>query len=136
MYNLALVQPPPDWRSLKIASDIRLSQDTTRLWTYSAINQLGLIISVIIQVELTIVWNGISGLQSFSNLGQLIPFIMALGGLLKVLWGKGCLLWHGRAEELDESEVFVGEYEVAVARYRERKQRADSAPVLEDMAAV
>lgn len=40
---------------------------------------------LIINIELILSWNSISGIYSITSTGQLIPFIMGVGGLVKVL---------------------------------------------------
>ena len=46
---------------------------------------------LVVQVELTIVWNHFDGLKNLRSLGQLIPFILGVEGLLKVLWANDVL---------------------------------------------
>jgi len=41
---------------------------------------------LIIATELTIQWNDISGVQDLTSVGQLIPFCLGVGGLIKVIW--------------------------------------------------
>jgi hypothetical protein len=41
---------------------------------------------LVIGTELTIQWNYINGVQDLSSVGQLIPFCLGVGGLLKVTW--------------------------------------------------
>jgi hypothetical protein len=41
---------------------------------------------LVIGTELTIQWNYISGVQQLNTVGQLIPFCLGVGGLLKVVW--------------------------------------------------
>jgi hypothetical protein len=41
---------------------------------------------LVIGTELTIQWNYISGVQQLDSVGQLIPFCLGVGGLLKVVW--------------------------------------------------
>lgn len=103
MAQLNQKKEPPDWRTLTIASDISLSQMplviSPRIWTIMAAETLAMIMFLIVQVELTIAWNSISGLSSLSTLGQLIPFILGVGELLKVLWQKFRLVGKGVKEE-------------------------------------
>lgn len=40
-----------------------------------------------ISVELTLLWNGISGVYTLNSTGQLIPFIIGVVGLLSLLHG-------------------------------------------------
>ena len=126
---------PPDWRTLTIASDINLSQMplviSPRMWTFMAAESLALIVILIVQVELTIVWNSISGLSSLSSLGQLIPFILGLGGLLKVVWRKWKLVREGVKEEATVQE-HTSPYEEAMETYLEWKkdrEKQQSLPV-------
>jgi hypothetical protein len=42
----------------------------------------------ILGVELTLVWNSISGVYDISSPGQLIPLAIGIGMLGQVLWGK------------------------------------------------
>lgn len=135
MYTLGHKSGPsqhqPTWQELKLASDIHLSQipctQSMQVWAAQATAQLVFIALLIVQVELTIVWNHVNGLSSFLSLGQLIPFITGTGGLLKVLWAKG--------RELSTKDRRVGdwhrtqsEYEKAMAEYvRMRSANAGSA---------
>ena len=124
IFVLKEASQPPDWRHVAIASDVLLTQipavTNQRTWILGALWQLKLIIFLILQVELTIVWNHISGLQSFSSLGQLIPFILGVGGLLKVLWGKWTLVRKGIRETRLE---YKGDYEIAMARFLEGREK-------------
>ena len=118
----------PDWRFVKIASDLALSQipahTTRRVWLMRAAEQFLLIAFLVVQVELTIYWNNVSGLQSISQLGQLLPLIIGVGGLVKVLWGKGRMLYEGEEEILEKVQK-PSEYELAMARYVESKGWGD-----------
>ena len=122
IYQLSKTDETPDWRHLNIASDLQLSQipvsTSTAKWAFGATQQFVFIALLIVQVELTIAWNHVSGLQRLTSLGQLIPFILGMGGLVKVLWGKGQMVWRG---EKEGREVGEGEYEMAMARYLEWK---------------
>lgn len=118
----------PDWQHFTIASDLHLSQilvpNSTAKWAFAASQQFVFIALLITQIELTLVWNRVAGLQSLSSLGQLIPFILGVGGLVKMLWGKARSVWRGRKGIVEEREEGrVGEYEVAMARFLEMKSR-------------
>lgn len=121
-YKLAEHTKPPEWRIVAIASDVQLYQiplkKSTRLWIISAIYHLAIIILIIVQVELTISWNHVQGLNSLTSIGQLIPFILGVGGLLKVVWGKWCLVRRGIKEEIGVQEV-PDDYENAMKTYLE-----------------
>ncbi|KAL8827915.1 MAG: hypothetical protein Q9191_002894 [Dirinaria sp. TL-2023a] len=123
-YQFAEKTKPPDWRTVAIASDVQLHQIplkmATRLWILSAIYNLLIIIILIVQVELTIVWNHIDGLNSLTSLGQLIAFILGVGGLLKVLWGKWRLVRLGIKDEMEAHRV-PDEYEAALDIYTQWK---------------
>ncbi|KAL9128878.1 MAG: hypothetical protein Q9217_002535 [Psora testacea] len=121
VYELNKRQDTPRWKHLMIASDLYLSQipstKSTKTWISEAMLQFLLIAVLIIQVELTIAWNRISGLDSLSPLGQLIPFIIGVGGLVKVLWGKACLIKRGIKDDFHAHLEREGEYEEAMAEY-------------------
>ena len=124
----------PEWKVLGIASDVQLSQiplkKSARVWAGMATYTLLLIIALIVQVELTIAWNNISGLQSVSTVGQLIPFILGVGGLIKVLWGKWRLIRSGIKETLDMDIRPPSEYELAMEQYLQWKnaQKGSASP--------
>ncbi len=123
MYTLSQASPPPHWKHVTIASDILLTQTplvvTTRSWMLTAAYQFLFIALLILQVELTIAWNHVSGLNELSSLGQLISCILGVGGLIKVLWVKWRLVGKG-AE--DAGPARGGGYEDAMAVYLERKR--------------
>ena len=123
MRELNAIVQPPDWRTLAIASDVQLSQIplivTPSVWAWEAVQKLIVFIILIIQVELTIVWNHVDGLRSLSSLGQLIPFVLGVGGLLKILWTKWCLVRKGIGEDVDAKFRPVSAYEEAILRYLE-----------------
>ncbi|KAL8951528.1 MAG: hypothetical protein Q9222_002499 [Ikaeria aurantiellina] len=123
MRQVNKVGEPPDWRILAIASDIQLSQIpltvTSDVWMWQAVQKLIVFMLLIIQVELTIVWNHVTGLKTLSSLGQLIPFILGVGGLLKVVWAKWCLVQKGIGEDVDANLRHHTEYELAMMKYIE-----------------
>lgn len=71
----------------------------------------------IAQVELTIAWNRMGGLQTLNTVGQLVPFILGVGGLVKVVWGKWCLLRKSVKEE-PEFDDSGEEDRAAIEAYR------------------
>ena len=118
MIELQMTSPPPPWRLLCLASDIRLSQIpltiSARLWTFMAAETFLIIVALIVQVELTIVWNHMQGLQNLDTLGQLIPFIIGVGGLVQVLWKK----WKQvRSGEDEGGRPKGGQHEEAIEIY-------------------
>lgn len=124
-FHLTKEKEPPNWKLVAIASDIQLSQaplkKSTFNWASLAIQHLVIVVGLIVQVELTIYWNNVTGLQSLSSLGQLIPFILGVGGLLQVLWGKWSLLRRGIREDSHPEAQTSGEYESAIAKYLQWK---------------
>ena len=125
MYELDKDSKTPDWHHFTIASDLHLSRITTTnstaKWASAAALQFIFIALLIVQIEMTLVWNKVDGLQSLSSLGQLIPFTLGVGGLIKVLWGKACLVRRGNEVIEKGGEGPVRDYESAMARYLELK---------------
>ncbi|KAI9718755.1 MAG: hypothetical protein M1812_003929 [Candelaria pacifica] len=111
-----------DWRALIIISDIRSSREKTKsrklYWVPYAAQTIFLFIGLIVATELHIHWNHISGVQYMDSVGQLIPMLLGVGGLLKVLWAKGKMVWRGSDNCLDEA-ANNGEA-VATAYYRQK----------------
>jgi hypothetical protein len=50
----------------------------------------------------------VKGVQAFGTVGQLVPFVLGVGGLSKVLWTKSKLLWEGRRPEKRRDDVDEG----------------------------
>ena len=125
MYELDKDHKTPDWHHFIVASDLHLSQimttNSTAKWASAAALQFIFIALLILQIEMTLVWNKVDGLQSLSSLGQLIPFTLGVGGLVKVLWGKACLVRRGKGVIEKGEEGPVRDYESAMARYLELK---------------
>ena len=120
MSELETRRPLPNWRILAIASDIQASQMPTvvplRRVMFVAVQSFLFIALLIVQVELTIVWNNIHGLQGPATVGQLIPFIIGVGGLLNVFlekWRTTQRKKHG----VEEETVIRGPYEKAIEKY-------------------
>ena len=131
--QLSATSEVPAWQMLAIASDVQLSQipltKSARVWAGMAIYKLILIVALIVQVELTLAWNNISGLQSITTVGQLIPFILGVGGLIKVLWGKWYLIRRGVKETHDMDGRPPGEYELAMKQYLQWKSALKEFPL-------
>ena len=131
MQQMSQVSKPPDWRHVAIASDILLTQVpfvvSSRTWMMLAVYQFCIIGYLIAQVEATIVFNNVGGLNSLSTLGQLIPFLLGVGGLVKILWGKWRLLHQGIKEErVREKE---SDYKKAMALFLERRKPSQERPM-------
>ncbi|MCJ1245318.1 hypothetical protein MMC30_002522 [Trapelia coarctata] len=52
----------------------------------NALGSLCCVIGLLLAVELCIVWNGISGVRDMGTVGQLVPFLVGVGGLVIVGW--------------------------------------------------
>jgi hypothetical protein len=63
------IPPPPRWLSFA--------------WGYTTFSTCSLLV---IGTELTINWNGITGVQKLNTVGQLIPLSLGVGGLVQVVW--------------------------------------------------
>lgn len=108
---------------------------TPRTWILMAAWQFGFVAVLVLHVELTIAWNHVSGLQSFSSVGQLIPFILGVGGLGKVLWGKWRMVSDGVTEEELAKHNLMTEYEEAMAKYLESKKPGREKAIVRAMTA-
>lgn len=77
-------------------------------WSLSALQGAALCVGLVLSVELTLLWNNVQGLQGIGTVGQLIPFIVGVGGLMKVIntgfkncWRRRTVLRYNRSERLD-----------------------------------
>ncbi|MCJ1264462.1 Mucin-2 [Lobaria immixta] len=52
----------------------------------SAASTLLVVVGLVLAIELSIVWNGIRHTSDVGAVGQLVPAVIGVGGLLKVLW--------------------------------------------------
>ncbi|MCJ1419713.1 hypothetical protein MMC32_006069 [Xylographa parallela] len=128
MLDMNMQNPPPDWHALAIASDIKLTQMSytrpRRVWTLLAAKSFVVIVLLILQIELAIGWNGIYGLSGLNTVGQLIPLILGIGGLVQVLWEKWCHVRKGiRASQVEAEKQRLSEYEEAMEQYLDWKKR-------------
>jgi hypothetical protein len=78
-------------KDIVLASRIILSTEpnvrpSKKWWVSVAWFTLGTCSVLVIGTELTIQWNGIKGVQNLSSIGQLIPFTLGVGGLIKVVY--------------------------------------------------
>lgn len=87
----------PAYRSMKSSKDIVLASrlilsteavvKPTRFWQLAmGYAMLGACSVLVIGTELTIQWNKIQGVQNLRSVGQLIPFTLGVGSLLKIVW--------------------------------------------------
>ena len=119
----------PDWHHLALACDTQLSQMpliiSPGIWAAMAVNTVLVNLALIVQVELTIAWNDIHGLQNLTTVGQLIPFVIGVGGLVKVLWGKWSDVRRGKVEKGEVENREKSDYEMAMETYLKwREQRS------------
>lgn len=70
-------------------------------YLYNAILTLGCCLLFTIAIELAIVWNRIGGLDNVGAVGQLVPAVIGIGGLVKVMW----TLWRDRKIDKREEEA-------------------------------
>ena len=136
MCILQETSPPPNWRHLVIATDILLIQSPpivkVRTWMWHAASEFAVVVFMVLQVELTIKWNYVEGLDAFGSLGQLIAFCLGVGGLFTVIWGKRSRVrdmgkgeWKKvcrMAKEEWSGDVEKGEYEMAIERWLRWKE--------------
>lgn len=88
----------PKWRSVSLASSLMEATPETpkKIWLgwYYTVLDLMIHIIVILQLELTLRWNHVSGLSGlWTSVGQLIPFIIGVGGLTLVGCRWGVRVW-------------------------------------------
>jgi hypothetical protein len=80
----------PPWPSVSLTSTLLLTSPSTlkKIWLgwYYALLDVLIYNLIILQLELTLRWNRVSGLSGlWTSVGQLIPFIIGIGGLSLVL---------------------------------------------------
>ena len=136
MCILQETSPPPDWHHLVVASDSLLIQNPPiikiRTWMWHAASEFAVVVFMVLQVELTIKWNHVEGLDAFDSLGQLIAFCLGVGGLFTVVWGKRSRVsdilkgkWRkvGKmAKEEWTGGLEKGDYEMAIERWLRWKE--------------
>lgn len=97
--------------------------DTTMKWYWipSAVQGGVVTIGLVLSIELTICWNSISVVNQIGTVGQLVPFVVGVGGLVKVLW-SWLGMHFGTAYE-DELKDGAGspESHLAAAYYRRKE---------------
>ena len=144
-YSAASINPKPlpSWTSVSLASSLLLTSPSTpkKIWLgwYYVILDLLIHVIVILQLELTLRWNHVSGLSGLWNsVGQLIPFIIGVGGLglvisrwLVKMWVKRVVArgkksgWEVHVEENESDDEDQDEYErTGVSRGYERWKKA------------
>jgi hypothetical protein len=91
----------PSWTSVSLASSLLLTSPATpkKIWLgwYYVVLDLLIHVIVILQLELTLYWNRVSGLSGlWTSVGQLIPFIIGVGGLGLVISRWVVRMWVKR----------------------------------------
>ena len=93
LLHRALIEPShteQNWRTLATMANIRITcmPNTTRKWYWipSAVQAGVVTVGLVLSIELTIWWNSITGVNQIGTVGQLVPFVLGVGGLIKVLW--------------------------------------------------
>ena len=99
---------------------------SARRLVWVAIQSFLSIAALIVQVELTIVWNIISGLAGPGTARQLIPFIVGIGSLLRVFLEKWRSYQGGKRGE-EELILGRGRYEKAVEKNLDWKSERETA---------
>jgi hypothetical protein len=127
-------------RPLHIMKRIRLSRLPQKApkeaWVPWAITTFIICIGQVLAVELVLRWNYVKGVQAFGTVGQLVPFVLGVGGLSKVLWTKSKLLWEGRRPEKRRDEVDEGGVDELADAYFARKERYEThVEIVEDSVA-
>ncbi|MCJ1377477.1 hypothetical protein MMC17_000572 [Xylographa soralifera] len=94
-----------------------------RKWYYlpSALMTLFFAVGLVLAIELSIYWNGISQTGDMGTVGQLVPFVLGVGGLVKVLWSWVC---EGRGEGVEKDGLEEAVERCAEVYYEEKGRRA------------
>ncbi|MCJ1291253.1 hypothetical protein MMC34_002796, partial [Xylographa carneopallida] len=93
-----------------------------RKWYYlpSALLTLVVAVGLVLAIELSIVWNGIAQMGGMGAVGQLVPFVLGVGGLLKVVWSWG---WEGSGEEEGRDAAVEAVERCAEVYFKEKERR-------------
>lgn len=82
---------------------------------------LAVLIYLILSIELPLYWNSIYSMGNVGAVGQLIPAIIGVGGLVKVLWK-----WWSKGNLSEQEEAAVGtELRKCAKAYEELKQQEE-----------
>ena len=102
-------RPLPSWQHAHVAASLVLgpTHAPKKAWLawYYAIGELATHVLIIAQLELTLVWNEVQDMTVlWSSVGQLIPFVIGVGGLGLVLCRWVVKMWQKRRRrrELDD----------------------------------
>ncbi|KAL2044792.1 hypothetical protein N7G274_002567 [Stereocaulon virgatum] len=90
---------------------------------YHAGGFLSMCIMLILGIELAIRWNSITGLGNFGAVGQLVPAIIGVGGLVKVVWSW----WSKGDTSEDEVDRFSKDLKECIQVYEKLKKKREAA---------
>ncbi len=114
-----------DWRTLATMANIRIVRlpETARKWYWiPAALQTGIVtVGLVLSVELTLRWNHIQGVNQFGTVGQLIPFVLGVSGLIKVLWAWLQVSLRRDGTKVTEDLGETPEVRLANAYYRRKE---------------
>ncbi|KAL8715891.1 MAG: hypothetical protein Q9220_000558 [cf. Caloplaca sp. 1 TL-2023] len=72
---------------------LRLPHSNPRsFYLYNSILAMGVCLLFIMAIELAIAWNHVGGLNNMGAVGQLVPAVLGVGGIIKVAWA----FWNER----------------------------------------
>ncbi|KAF2649014.1 hypothetical protein K491DRAFT_684225 [Lophiostoma macrostomum CBS 122681] len=100
--------PRPSLSSIALASRVQISvlnlraPLSKRVKYTQAVFHAVIHVFVALQLEFTIAWNNIQGLGGLGSVGQLVPFLVGVGGLVVVV-GRGVEGWVGRETRREKS---------------------------------
>lgn len=97
-----------------------------QITVYHAVASLTMCIELILNVELSIHWNRITGMGNIGAVGQLIPAIIGVGGLARVFW-----VWWSKgnrgAKDDDGIDMELRECAEVYQRLKKEKEAYDEA---------
>ncbi len=82
-------------------------------------------VGLVLAIELSLYWNNITGVANMGQVGQLVPLVVGIGGLVKVLW----VWWRGGGEEEEGTGALGREIRACTEVYeglKGRTQREDN----------
>ena len=109
-------------RAMEAMLDFQTAQlpEDRPFWTFffQALFSLSVCIGMILSIELAIRWNSISDIETVGQVGQLIPAVIGIGGLVRVLW-----VWISRGDAgVEEEDGVAEEVRECTEAYKTAKQ--------------
>ena len=86
----------------------------------SAFCTLTVCVGLVLAIELSLFWNGVTGVTNMGQVGQLVPFVIGIGGLVKVLW----VCWKGPGKEEEGEGTLEREVRLCAEVYEGTKGHA------------